>query len=109
MIDIELLKLHLKFDDDEYPDDEDTYLNHLIDSALEAFNTFTNRVLIAPDAVLPDPVGNAIKMTKAIEQGALLLIGHWYLNRESVVVGVVGTEMPLSTQALWRPHRWSQF
>lgn len=109
MIDINLLKAHLKFDDDEYPDDEDIYLNHLIESAIDAFNNFSNRLLIAPDAELPDPVNNAIKLTKSIEQGALLLIGHWYLNRESVVVGVTGAEVPLSTQTLWRPHRWNKF
>jgi len=107
MITVELVKSHLRFDEDE--SGEDIYLQHLIDSANSAFESFSNRTLLADDETLPDPVGNAILSNKTIEQGALLLIGHWYLNRESVVVGVTGTELPLTTNRLWSPFRWAHF
>lgn len=42
-----------------------------------------------------DPVGNALVITKAISQGALLLIGHWYAAREAVVTGTIATELPM--------------
>nr|WP_323115441.1 head-tail connector protein [Pseudomonas guariconensis] len=45
-------------------------------------------------------------VSKSIEQGALMLIGHWYANRESVAVGGASDKLPMATEALWRPHRW---
>lgn len=107
MIDAELVRRQLKFSCDDDP--ETTYLDHLIAAAVDEFNSFTNRTLIASDQALPDPVGNAIKITKSIEHGALMLIAHWYSNRESVVVGVTGSELPMSTQSSWKRHRWSNF
>lgn len=103
MIDLTKVKLHLRVD----AADEDELLQDYLDAAISAFETWCNRTLVAPDGVLPDPLGNALRLSKSIAQGALLLIGHWYANRESGVVGAaVASELPLSTQALWRPHRW---
>jgi len=107
MIDIELVKLHLHMGPDDFG--EEVYLQHLIDSALESFRVFTNRTLVAAGDVLPDPLGNALSITKSIEHGALLLIGHWYLNRESVLVGVTGAELPMGTHRLWLAYRWNHF
>ena len=42
----------------------------------------------------------------SIEQAVLLLVGHWYANRETVAVGVSAIELPMATNALWKPHRW---
>jgi len=107
MIDAELVKLHLRMELND--SSEDVYLQHLIDSALESFSVFTNRTLVAAGSALPAPLGNALSITKSIEHGALLLIGHWYLNRESVLVGVAGVEMPLATERLWSAYRWNHF
>jgi len=107
MIDIDLVKLHLRLEADD--ETEDVYLQHLIDSAVDAFCVFSNRTLIASSATLPDPVGNTLKITNTILQGSLLLIGHWYENRESVTVGVSGSELPMSTNRLWAPYRWAHF
>lgn len=41
----------------------------------------------------------------AIRQAALLMIGHWYANREAVNVGNITSELPLGAQALLAPHR----
>jgi uncharacterized phiE125 gp8 family phage protein len=40
-----------------------------------------------------------------ILQGMLLLIGHWYLNREAVVTGTIATTLPLAVDSLLRPYR----
>ena len=101
MIDLAKVKLHLRVD----VADEDELLQDYIDAAISAFQTWCNRTLVAPGEALPEPLGNALVLSKSIAQGALLLIGHWYANRESSVLGVAA-ELPLSTQALWRPHRW---
>lgn len=102
MIDLEIVKVHLRVDHD----DEDALIEGYRDAALSAFETWTNRTLIAPESALPDPVGNALRMSKSIQQGALLLIGHWYGSRETVVVGTITAELPMATNALWNPHRW---
>lgn len=103
MIDLEAVKLHLRVD----AEDEDGLIQDYLDAAISAFETFTNRTLVAPGAALPEPLGNALVMSKAIRQGALLLVGHWYANRETVVVGVAVADLPMGTNALWRPHRWT--
>ncbi len=41
----------------------------------------------------------------AIRHAMLLLIGHWYENRESVVIGTTTVQVPLAVQALLGPYR----
>lgn len=102
MIELAIVKSHLRVDHD----DEDDLIQGYTDAAFSAFETWTNRKLIDPLEALPDPVGNALIMSKAIKQGALLLIGHWYNSRETVVIGTISSELPMATNALWLPHRW---
>ena len=102
MIDLPIVKAHLRVDHD----DEDALIEGYRDAALSAFETWTNRTLVDPAESLPDPVGNALWMSKSIQQGALLLIGHWYGSREAVVIGTITAELPMATNALWKPHRW---
>lgn len=102
MIDLADVKAHLRVEHD----DEDAKIQGYTDAALSAFETWTNRTLLDEGAALPDPVGNAMHITKSIRQGALLLVGHWYANAEAVVIGTITAELPLATAALWRPHRW---
>jgi len=43
-----------------------------------------------------------------IQQAALLLIGQWFANRASVVVGTIVNQMPFGVEALLQPYRkWS--
>lgn len=42
---------------------------------------------------------------KAIEAACLLKLGHLYANREEVVVGTTGTELPLTSKSLLAPYR----
>ncbi|MVF50586.1 phage gp6-like head-tail connector protein [Pseudomonas monteilii] len=102
MIDLATVKAHLRVDGDE----EDSLILGYADAAISTFELWTNRRLIAEGEPLPEPVGNALLFRKSIQQGVLLLVGHWYATREAVAVGTIATEMPLATQALWKPHRW---
>tara|TARA_Y100000401_G_scaffold87004_1_gene72399 strand:+ start:21 stop:602 length:582 start_codon:yes stop_codon:yes gene_type:complete len=45
-------------------------------------------------------VANAAAVDKAIKQAVLLTIGHWYQNREAVIVGRQVNEMPMSAKYL---------
>lgn len=103
MIDLAVVKNHLRVDHA----DEDALIQTYTDAAFSAFTDWTNRALYAVGATLPDPPLNAMIITKSIEQGALLLVGHWYANRESAVVGTGAAEVPMATKALWAPHRWA--
>lgn len=44
----------------------------------------------------------------AIKQAILLIVGHWYRNRETVITGTIVAEMPFAAQALLSTYRvWS--
>jgi uncharacterized phiE125 gp8 family phage protein len=50
----------------------------------------------------------ATAVPEPLRQGARLLIGHMYANRESVNVGNITGVMPQAVDWLWRPYevRW---
>ena len=72
------------------------------------------RLVAAPDESWPDiidglnaveinykvGVDNASDVDNAIKQALLLTIGHWYQNREAVIVGRQVNEMPMSAKYL---------
>ncbi len=41
----------------------------------------------------------------AIKVAILLMVGHWYENRETVVTGTIATELPFAANALLAPFR----
>ena len=44
-----------------------------------------------------------------LRQAALLLVGHWYTNREAVVTGTITAEIPLGVEHLIHNYRsWTQ-
>lgn len=45
--------------------------------------------------VMPDGLKHAIRM----------LVGHWYENRETAIVGTTAAEMPMAVEALIAPYR----
>ncbi|MDM8794975.1 head-tail connector protein, partial [Klebsiella pneumoniae] len=40
-----------------------------------------------------------------VKAAMLLLIGHWYANRETVSVGQTVAEVPFAVEALLQPYR----
>lgn len=66
----------------------------------------------------PADTSNAIRVTfkagygdeagdvpAAIRQAILMMIGHWYENRETVIVGETAAQLPLAAEALLAPFR----
>lgn len=41
----------------------------------------------------------------AIRQAILLMVGHWYAHRETVVTGTIATNLPMAVDALLAPWR----
>lgn len=88
---LERVKTHLRVVDDS----EDEYIAALITAAREYAEKYQNRVFVSSD---PD---TEVEAPGELEKSAmLLLIGHWYENRESVHIGNIVTEMPLSAKHL---------
>jgi len=61
-----------------------------------------NALLIEYDAGYGD---NAVDVPESIRQAMKLLIGHWYLNRETAVIGRIVNEVPFAVQSLLWPER----
>ncbi len=47
----------------------------------------------------------AAVVPKAIRQAILMLVAHWFENREPVVVGTITSEIPMTVKALLGPYR----
>ncbi|AHE55531.1 head-tail connector protein [Sphingomonas sanxanigenens] len=42
---------------------------------------------------------------QSLKQAMLLLIGHYFANRDAVITGTISGELPLGVEALCRPYR----
>ncbi|MDR2309018.1 MAG: head-tail connector protein [Paucimonas sp.] len=99
MLDLANVKLHLRVDGDE----EDTLISGYIEAAKVHVEQHCDRKLVEVDPVEPDEMG----LTRDVEQAVLLLVGHWYANREAVSVGTTATAMPLAVERLlWYRKRF---
>lgn len=104
MLDIGIVKEHCRVDSDFTGDD--ALLNLYTGAAARYVETWTRRKLYESeespgyaedeDSILPDD---------DVKAAMLLLIGHWYANRETVSVGQTVAEVPFAVEALLQPYR----
>lgn len=92
MIDLARVKLHLRVDDDE----ENSLITGYIEAAKSHVAMHCDRELVEVAPVEPDQMG----VTPDVEQAILLLVGHWFANREGVALGTISTVMPLAVERL---------
>ena len=52
---------------------------------------------------------DASAVPQPVKQAILLLVGHWYANREAVNVGNIVSELPMAVEALLAPYRVTWF
>ncbi|MCW2485942.1 phage gp6-like head-tail connector protein [Candidatus Symbiopectobacterium sp. NZEC127] len=103
MLDIDLVKAHCRV---ETGSDEDTLLNAYILAAGKRVQTYTRRKLYENE----DVEGYAededrLLLTEDVQVAMLLLIGHWYENREAVVIGLSVQPLPFAVESLLQPYR----
>lgn len=99
MIDLALVKQHLRVEHDE----EDQLIQGYVDAAVAHVEQHCDRQLVLIAPVEPEQMG----LTKDVEQAILLLVGHWYTNRETVSIGAAATEMPIAAERLlWYRKRF---
>ena len=92
MIDLARVKLHLRVDGDE----EDTLITGYFEAAKSHVSMHCDRELVETAPTEPDQMG----ITPDVEQAILLLVGHWYANREAVALGTISTVVPLAVERL---------
>lgn len=87
--------------------DEDPLLTLYVNSAYRAVETFTDKRLFF-DELPPDvDESRSILLTDDINQACLMLIAHWYANRETVANNMVNiAQMPYAVDFLLQPYRY---
>ena len=105
LVDLEAAKLHLRVDGE----DEDSLIQIYLDAAEQAAIDFLNRNVYADqealDAAEEPPEAKAMVVNAPIRAAVLLILGHLYANRESVVIGTITATMPMGAHSLLWPYR----
>lgn len=104
MLTKELVKTHCRIDTDFNGDD--ALLDLYTGAAARYVQTWTRRTLYETEnspGYNDDP--DSILLNDDVKAAMLLLIGHWYANREAVNIGNITTEVPFAVEALLQPYR----
>lgn len=99
---LERLKLQARIDGDE----EDELLKGYVEAALAHVEQHCDRKLVvrAPGVELPP---EQMELTPDVWQAVVLLVAHWYANREAVVIGTITSTVPLGFERLlWYRKRF---
>ncbi|GJK86863.1 MULTISPECIES: head-tail connector protein [Citrobacter] len=104
MIDLNVVKQHCRIDTDFTGDD--SLLNLYTGAAARYVETWTRRKLYENESspgYAEDE--DSILLGEDVKAAILLLVGHWYANREAVNIGNITTEIPFTVEALLQPYR----
>lgn len=101
MIDLKLVKAHLNIDG-VYDDD---YLKFLMQSARVGIENYCDRSIVDTQEEL-DALADedAILATQQTDHAELMLIAHWYGQREAVTPGTMN-KVPRSIEFMLDPYR----
>lgn len=83
--------------------DQDELISGYIAAALAHVEQHCDRRLVEGE-----PADDSeMKLTPDVEQAALMLVAHWYENREAVVTGTIATPIPIGVERLlWYRKRF---
>jgi len=104
MLTVDQVKHHCNIEQDFIEDD--AWLAARIKAAVRYVENSTRRTLYedaADPLYLADP--DALLYGPDIETAMLMLIAHWYANREAVVTGVSVTTPDFAVEAFLQPYR----
>lgn len=100
MINLDLIKLHCRIDQDY----DDELLGLYLDAAKDAVRQHTSRNWYGEAEQIPEDDEHGIHWNRAAELSMYLLIGHWYESR-SAVTDLNMKELPMGFFALIQPYR----
>lgn len=109
MLELDIIKQHCRLEPEFTFDD--TLLDVYRNAAAKYVENYTERTLYETEDALPlDEDGEpdtecALVINDGVRAAMLLMIGHWYANREAVVIGSNTSEVPLAVNALLQPYR----
>jgi len=104
MLELEIIKPHCRVELDFTEDD--TLLETYANAARRLVENRTGRRLYAtPEEIPEEGDEHALVLDDDITTAMLLLIGTWYANRESIVVGTITATLPLAVDALIGPYQ----
>ncbi|ORM66145.1 head-tail connector protein [Pantoea rwandensis] len=104
MIELATVREHCRIDEDDTS--EDNLLSIYTGAAKRYVETWTRRKLYVTNADPGfDTDEDRLLLDDDVRTAMLLLIGHWYANREAVNIGNITSEIPLAVDALLQPHR----
>jgi uncharacterized phage protein (predicted DNA packaging) len=99
---LDKLKLQARIDTDE----EDELLKGYVEAALAHVEQHCDRTLVVPEPGV-EPTPDQMALTPDVWQAVLLLVAHWYANREAVVIGTITSALPLGFERLlWYRKRF---
>ncbi|CAM0041600.1 head-tail adaptor Ad1 [Vibrio phage K394] len=90
---------------DEFDMSEDRYLTLIGSAAIKHVQNYTNRVLYKSPDDVPVDSENALMWSDDIKMGVLLLIGHFYENRENSS-SVKVHDIPFGFHAMIGPYKY---
>lgn len=67
----------------------------------QAFNAVTVTAVVG--------YGTPVDVPKELRQATLMLIGHWYENRENIITGTIIGEIPMGVKYLMYPYKIKVF
>ncbi|POY55735.1 hypothetical protein F018LOC_01672 [Pectobacterium versatile] len=102
MLDIDLVKHHCRI---ESGNDDDTLLNVYITTAERHVEKYTRRKLYENADAKGYAEDDDHILLEDVQAAILLLIGHWYENRETVVIGQTAQAIPFTVESLLQPYR----
>ncbi len=109
MLELDIIKQHVRLEPGVT--EEDSLLTTYANAAQRLVENKTGRLLYATAGEIPndpdtgEPIEAGLVLDADLTAAMLLLIGHWYENRESVVVGTITAELPMAVEALIGPYR----
>lgn len=104
MLTVEQVKLHCRIDSDS--DGEEEWIAGRIKAALRYVENYTRRTLYEdPKSLLYLADPDALLYSDDIETAMLMLIAHWYANREAVITSGSSVTVDLAVEAFLQPYR----
>ncbi len=107
LISLDIARQHCRVEQDETDELMTIYLGAAEQSAIDYLGrqVFATQQDLDTAKTAGTAGENPIVVNYAIRAAILLTLGHLYMNREDVVVGVSAAEMPRGARDLLRPHR----
>ncbi|WP_145491348.1 MULTISPECIES: head-tail connector protein [Yersinia] len=103
MLTLEQVKHHCNIEP-EFKED-DAWLDARIKASVRFVENYTRRQLYEQSSDEGYSEDEGLLYGEDIETAMLLLIGHWYTNREAIVIGVTSKQLEFTVESLLQPYR----